>query len=172
MKNVIVIVALLLVAIGSYSVGRMHRIGPITGGLAANSKLKSSARRLEITEEHSEQGSVKGREMDAQGADLDLPFGQTAASSERGFKRAATNLEDAIQEAQSLPVAERMGFITGLFSFIARNKSPQVALRIYKSVPETMKKYSLRALVSEWINSRCPLSDDLLLPKTGGHLHV
>jgi hypothetical protein len=148
MRNLIFAVALLLVAAGSYALGRRHKATttPVNSPSSATAGFAP--------------------------ADLDLPFAQNMTNAERGFKAASANLEDAIKEAESLPVPERLGFITGLFSFVARNKSPEEALKVFTGVPDAMRTYALRALVAEWINSRCPLDDDMRYLKREGTFTV
>ena len=88
------------------------------------------------------------------------PFAQNLTSAERGYEAASINLDEALKQIASLPVSERMGFTTGIFSFVARTHTPADALKVYQRVPEAFRPNALRALVGEWIYTRSSLPED------------
>src|SRR6185295_11098625 len=67
---------------------------------------------------------------------------------------------------------ERMGFITGIFSFVARNHSPADALKVYQRVPEASRPNALRALVGEWIYTRSSFDENMRYIKREGTLTI
>jgi hypothetical protein len=88
------------------------------------------------------------------------PFVQNLTSAERGYEAASINLDEALKQIPALPVSERMGFTTGIFSFVARNHTPADALKVYQRVPEAFRPNALRALVGEWVYTRSSLPED------------
>ena len=158
MKNVALAVVLFIVAAISYGLGRRHssREGVLTQRPPAN---------IENTETTSVPKSRAIHKADRAHAefralDRTAPFAQNLTSAERGYEAARINLEDALKQIESLPVPERMGFVTGIFSFVARNHTPADALKTYQRVAEPFRPNALRALVGEWIYTRSQLPED------------
>ena len=149
-------VVLFIVAAISYGLGRKHRGspevaagGPPTDGASTVPKRHSLSKANRVPGDSAFNALERG-----------APFAQNMTSAERGYEAARINLDDALKQIASLPVAERMGFTTGIFSFVARNHTPADALRVYERVPEPFRPNALRALVGEWIYTRSSLDED------------
>ena len=149
---------LLIVAAISYGLGRMHGS---RGALAANHRITPadstetapSAKARVIRKANLPENSQSALHRGA-------PFAQNLTSAERGYEAASINLDEALKQIGSLPVQERMGFTTGIFSFVARNHTPADALKVYQRVPDAFRPNALRALVGEWIYTRSSLPED------------
>jgi hypothetical protein len=150
-RNLTVLLVLLIVAAISYGLGRKHG-GHHRITSAANTETAPKARVIRTAKApHENPQSALHR-----GA----PFAQNLTSAERGYEAASINLDEALKQIASLPVPERMGFTTGIFSFVARNHTPADALKVYQRVPEALRPNALRALVGEWIYTRSALPED------------
>ena len=160
MRNLTVpLVLLLIVAAISYGLGRRHgsrgRFAANHGITQAdNSATAPSAKARVIPNanalpENSQSALHRG-----------APFAQNLTSAERGYEAARIDLEAALNQIASLPVPERMGFTTGIFSFVARNHTPADALKVYQRVAEPYRPNALRALVGEWIYTRSSLPEE------------
>src|SRR6185436_273662 len=172
MKNVALLLALLVVGAAGYGLGRRH-------GASVRESLPTTPTVVEAESPAPAFWSMAGRRSSAnpvseqpQPSDPNLPFAQNTSSFARGFEAARANVDEALGRIESLPVPERMGFITGIFSFVARNHSPSDALKIYQRVPEASRPNALRALVGEWIYTRSPLDDDMRYIKREGTLTI
>lgn len=156
MKNVALAVVLFIVAAISYGLGRKH------GGsreVSADRALTTAESTVPKRHSLSKANRVTG-DSAFNALDRGAPFAQNLTSAERGYEAARINLDDALKQIASLPVAERMGFTTGIFSFVARNHTPADALKVYQRVPEPFRPNALRALVGEWIYTRSSLDED------------
>ena len=172
MKNAGLLLLLLVVAAISYGLGRKHgasanrpvpQTPTITDAESANTVAppKTNTRtRANPAGEHSNP------------LDTSLPFAQNMSAFARGYEAAKANVDEALSRIQTLPVQERLGFITGIFSFVARNHSPADALRIYQRVPEASRPNALRALVGEWIYTRSPLDENTRYIQRDGTLGI
>jgi hypothetical protein len=162
MKKLPFAVIVLFVAILSYGLGRRHRL-PSSAPAATNSVTLETpvtaraAPRLAAANP----GNVSR-------VDLSAPFAQKMTTAQRGFEAARNDLQAALNQIDSLPVPERMGFITGIFSFVARHKTPAEGLKVYQQVPEGHRPNALRALVAEWIHARSPQDEDMRYLKREG----
>ena len=168
MKNVTLVALLLLVAGLSYVLGRRHAVSPDAAGaqsvVAQIHDLQSSS--TPKTSENKPLETVRA----FQRIDTTAPFAQNMTAAERGYEAARIDLEAALKQIESLPVSERMGFITGIFSFVAKNRTPAEGLNVYKQLPEAHRPNALRALVAEWIYSRSPLDENMRYLKREGTL--
>jgi hypothetical protein len=158
MKNVALAVVLLTVAAISYGLGRRH---------GHNQESSASRALMDVESTNSISKPRLTRKADRGGGQSELsaldrgaPFAQNMTSAERGYEAASINLDDALKQIESLPVAERLGFTTGIFSFVARNHTPADALKVYQRVAEPFRANALRALVGEWIYTRSSLPED------------
>jgi hypothetical protein len=79
---------------------------------------------------------------------------------EGGYAAAQANLEDALGGLSALPLAERVGFVTGVFSFAARNLPPGESLQMADRIPPELRATALRTLVGEWIYARSSLEEE------------
>ena len=159
MKNVALLVILLAVAAISYGLGRRHGASVGEPAPPTITEAESSGRvslpkagirsRANPVSEHST------------ASDIGLPFAQNMSSFAQGFEAAKADVDEALSRIETLPVPERKGFITGIFSFVARNHSPADALQVYQRVPQASRPNALRALVGEWIYTRSPLDEDM-----------
>ena len=157
MRTVALALVLLIVAAISYGLGRKHGSrGPLAANpsIAPADNTTASAkarviRKANALPENLESALHRG-----------APFAQNLTSAERGYEAASINLDEALKQIASLPVSERMGFTTGIFSFVARNHTPADALKVYQRVPEALRPNALRALVGEWIYTRSSLPED------------
>jgi hypothetical protein len=70
------------------------------------------------------------------------------------------NLEAALKQIETLPASERKGFTTGVFSFVARHRTPAEALALYGQQGEKVRSDALRALASEWVAMRSSLDEE------------
>src|SRR5687767_11899145 len=147
MKNVALAVVLLIVAGLSYGLGRKHGSGQAGSGRALTGGDTEIATKRQMMSKASRANADSEFRALARGA----PYAQNMTSAERGYEAARINLDDALNQIASLPVAERMGFTTGIFSFVARNHTPADALKVYQRVAEPFRPNALRALVGEWI---------------------
>jgi hypothetical protein len=167
MKNVALLVMVLVVAAISYGLGRKHGASPRASTItdAQTTETASLPRTGTLSR-------ANPRSEDSKASDTDLPFAQNMSSFARGYEAAKADVDEALSRIETLPVPERMGFITGIFSFVARNHSPADALRIYQRVPKASRPNALRALVGEWIYTRSPLEEDLRYIKREGTLTI
>jgi hypothetical protein len=159
MKNVALLLTLLVVGAVGYGLGRRH-------GASVRESLPPPPTIVEAKSPAPAFWSKTGKRSSAnpvseQLSDPNLPFAQNTSSFARGFEAAKADVDKALSQIASLPVPERMGFITGIFSFVARNHSPADALKIYQRVPEASRPNALRALVGEWIYTRGSLDEDM-----------
>jgi len=162
MKNVALLVVLLVVAAVAYGLGRRHGASARVS-VAATASI-TDAKSAETTS-LPKTGTRSRANQDSdvprfEASESGLPFAQNMSSAARGYEAAKANLDGALSRIESLPVSERMGFTTGIFSFVARNHSPADALRVYQRVPEASRTNALRALVGEWIYTRSSLGED------------
>jgi hypothetical protein len=158
MKNLALAVVLFIVAAIAYGLGRRHGS---TQGVPPTRALKHMGNTETGPRPHPMDKDDPVTEHSGSNAlERGAPFAQNMTSAERGYDAARINLDDALKQMESLPVAERMGFTTGIFSFVARNQTPADALKVYQRVPEAFRANALRALVGEWIYTRSPLSED------------
>jgi hypothetical protein len=77
-----------------------------------------------------------------------------------GYEAAALDLDAALKQIETLPVSERKGFVTGVFSFIGRHRTPAEGLTHYGQQSDKVRNYALRALASEWVSMRSPLDEE------------
>jgi hypothetical protein len=159
MKNVVLLVALLVVGVAGYSLGRRHGARESLPTTPAVVETESAA--PAFRSKTGRRGSTNLVSEQLSPSDPNLPFAQNTSSFARGFEAAKASVDEALNRIESLPVPERMGFITGIFSFVARNHSPADALKIYQRVPEASRPNALRALVGEWIYTRSSLDEDM-----------
>jgi hypothetical protein len=157
MKNVAMAVVLLIVAGISYQLGRKHGS---SREVSKEQTITDSERSPSPEPRVMRKAHRAAEDFQLSALDRGAPFAQNMTSAERGYEAARINLDDALNQLASLPVAERMGFTTGIFSFVARNRSPADALKVYQRVPETFRPNALRALVGEWIYTRSSLDED------------
>jgi hypothetical protein len=160
MKNVVLAVVLLIAVGISYELGRRH-----------GSRQAATTDRALTQRENIETVPLPKPPITREANRVDdlafnavhrgAPFAQNMTSAERGCEAARINLDDALNQIASLPVAERMGFTTGIFSFVARNHTPADAFKVYQLVAEPFRPNALRALVGEWIYTRSPLDEDM-----------
>jgi hypothetical protein len=81
-----------------------------------------------------------------------VPYVRNATNAQRrGYEAARLNIEEALRTAEGLNAPERIGFVTGVFSFLAQHDSPANGLKHYQQLPDHEKPIALRALVAEWI---------------------
>src|SRR5215510_12347096 len=124
MKNLALLVTLLLVAAISYGLGRRH--GASTRALipAAPTNIdttSAAASGIPKTETPREAQPVIEQ---SEKSDSALPFAQNSSSFEKGYEAAIASVDEALSQIQTLRISERKGFVTGIFSFVARNRSP------------------------------------------------
>lgn len=158
MKNLALALVLLTVAAISYGLGRRHGSKQEISTTDALSNVEPPRTALKPTDDP-EATRVSG-DPDINALNRGTPFARNLNSADRGFEAARINLQDALNQIESLPTAERMGFIAGVFSFVARNHTPADALKVYQRVPEKFRGDALRALVGEWLYTRSPLDED------------
>jgi hypothetical protein len=153
MKVWVLTATLIIVAATSFEMGRRHGASAKAlqpdRTLLANAEGRPSLKVKTASPLNPQRGNLEGNP--------DVPFAQNVTSAQRGFAAAAANLDDAMRQIDSLPLAERLGFTTGVFSFVARNFSPAEALEVYRKYPVPN---ALRALVAEWVYTRSPLDED------------
>ena len=154
-------VIVLVVAAISYGLGRRHGASA-RGPIAETSTITDAktTKTASLPKPGSRSRANPGSEH-SEASDTDLPFAQNMSSFARGYEAAKADVDEALSRIETLPVQERMGFITGIFSFLARNHSPADALRVYQRVPEASRPNALRALVGEWVYTRSPLDEDM-----------
>src|ERR687895_391002 len=133
MKNVALAVVLLVVAGISYESGRRHGSRQAATTDRALTQRKNTET-VPVSKPHITRESNRVEDLGFKTLNRDAPFAQNMTSAERGFEAARINLDDALEQIASLPVAERMGFTTGIFSFVARNHTPADALKVYQRV--------------------------------------
>ena len=68
-----------------------------------------------------------------------------------GFDLAATDLDQAIARAESLPYHQQIGYVTGVFSYLAENRSPSDALKFADVQEGRIRQLGLKTLVAEWM---------------------
>jgi hypothetical protein len=174
MKNVVFAVILLVVAGGAYQFGRRQGLHAISAQTSAPI-ISPAAGDHGATSSRGGESFSNNRNTDARNyghPDSSAPFAQNMTAAQRGYEAARSDLAAALKQIESLPVSERMGFITGVFSFVAKNQSPADSLKTYQQVPEAFRPNALRALVAEWINSRSPLDEDMRYLKREGTLTI
>jgi hypothetical protein len=147
--------ALIIVAGISFQLGR--RQGASGKAVPSDRPLLASAEAEPSLNAKTLRSTPRREDFEMNPGDASVPFAQNLTSAQRGFAAAAANLDDAIRQINSLPLAERLGFTTGVFSFVARNFSPAEALEVYRKFPVPN---ALRALVAEWVYTRSPLDED------------
>lgn len=157
MKNVMIIAVVLVVGIVSYEVGR--RQGAAHKHIAAVQE-RPAVKVVEVAQP----AQVMTAPIVAQ-VDPAVPYAQNLTAAQRGYEAAAANVEEALKQIDSLPVSQRKAFVTGIFSFVAKNRSPADALKVYKDAPEAHRANALRALVAEWVYSRSPFEEDMRYSK-------
>src|SRR5687767_285836 len=155
MKNVALAVVLFIVAAISYGLGRRH-----ASTQGSPDRAPTQIENTEIARKPHSRANRGAEDSKFNALGRGAPFAQNMTSAERGYEAARINLEDALSQLGSLPVAERMGFTTGIFSFVARNHAPSDALKVYQRVPQAFRPNALRALVGEWIYTRSSLDED------------
>jgi hypothetical protein len=171
MKNAALLVILLVVAVISYGLGRKHGASARTPISATPTTTDRNTERVSLSKADTQTRTSPVREHSAP-SDTGMPFAQNMSSFAQGYEAAKANLDEALSRIETLPVPERMGFITGIFSFVARNHSPADALQIYQRVPAASRPNALRALVGEWIYTRSPLDEDMRHIKREGTLGI
>jgi hypothetical protein len=172
MKKLSYAVFILVVAGAAYGLGRMQgrakMVAAPPGPFDARQEHRADPTdRNTLSEAKSVSGSFKFEPVNR-----DVPYAQNMTSAQRGFEAARLNVEDALKQVETLPVAERMGFISGIFSFVAKHHTPADGLKIYQTVPEAHRPNALRALVAEWIYARSPLEEDMRYIKREGTLTI
>ena len=170
MKNVTFLAILLLVAGLSYGLGRRQG-----GGSAATQQTNSSVAPLQDSQASLQRRADRDRFENGSAPDriaVAAPFAQNMTAAQRGYEAAQLDLDAALKQIETLPVPERMGFITGIFSFVAKNRTPAEGLKVYEQVPEAHRPNALRALVAEWIYSRSPLDENMRYVKREGTLTI
>ena len=170
MKNVTLVAIVLVVAGVSYGLGRRHWARP-----AAVSPIQASFSGAQ----GSEAGTSRKGDLDRAGfgggverGDPAAPFAQNMSAAQRGYEAARVDLEAALKQIEGLPVPERMGFITGIFSFVAKNRTPAEGLKVYQELPEAYHPNALRALVAEWIYARSPMDEETRYLRREGTLTI
>lgn len=88
------------------------------------------------------------------------PFALKANLYGWGYDAAATDLKDALTQLQLLPAVERKHFTFGIFSWVARNRTPADALHVATGLAESARSDALRGLVGEWIFTRSGMAED------------
>jgi hypothetical protein len=171
MRNLIFAAVLLAVAGFAYGLGRTQ------GGL----KNRATAPLVSISPPLPDgaEGAERGKFEPSHPSDIpeskilkDAPYVQNMMSAQKGYEAAKVNLDEALKIVESLPVRERMGFITGIFSYVAKHRSPSDALKIYHQTWAPQRPNALRGLVAEWINTRSPLDEDMRYIKREGTLTI
>jgi hypothetical protein len=147
MKNLFLVFLMVVVAGVSYQVGR------ISGASKA-----AVAPALVVSAETKTAGPAAPIHLQAETPAI--PFVQRATHAQRGYEAAQVDIEAALKMAETLPGLERAAFVTGIFSFVAKNFSPAEGLKIYARAPDSLKAPALKALAAEWINSRSPLDEE------------
>ena len=161
MKNAFLFAAMLAVAAVSYGLGRWRGDQPPSRANSEEAGIQIAAQRSSISNWSITRQRVGGSGVQSSvRMDSTAPFAQNLRAAEKGYLAAQENLTNALAMIDSLPVSERMGFITGIFSYVSKNHSPADALKIYQQVPEGHRPNALRALVAEWIYARSPLDAD------------
>jgi hypothetical protein len=164
MKNLTFVVVLLLVAVASYSFGRRNASSTVQSAAPIPAPSKET-----ISIQKPNGGPVVAANNPPP---ADAPFAQNMTAAQRGFAAASLNIDDALNTIESLPVPERMGFVHGIFSFVAKNHTPADALAIYKKTPDGQKANALRGLVGEWIYTRSPLDEEARYLRREGTLTI
>jgi hypothetical protein len=164
MKNVALAVVLLTVAAIAYGLGRRHG----STRISANRALTHAENTEIIPKPRIMSKTDRATDDKFNALERGAPFAQNMTSAQRGYEAARINLDEALKQIELLPVAERMGFTTGIFSFVARNHTPADALKVYQRVPEAFRANALRALVGEWIYTRSSLPEDMRYIKREG----
>jgi hypothetical protein len=158
------VIALLLVAPSAYLLGLRHGLSKLPPRTAASVPSTNELSPPRIAENN----VTPVQTPKPENIQTNAPFAKNMTNAERGYKIAQENLQAALQHIESLPVTERMGFITGVMSFVAKHHAPADALKFYEQVPEAQKPNALRALVAEWVYSRSPLDDTMRHTKREG----
>jgi len=96
-------------------------------------------------------------------SDIDLPFSSYLTSAEKGYQAASKDLAAAFAEMDGIHPAESKGFVTGVFTFVARTFPPTEALRMVKDAPDKFKHHAWRALAAEWVYSNSSLDEQTRL---------
>ncbi len=159
-RTVILAVAVAILVALSYGLGRKH--GAATRELSRSphdgesAEPLSSARSAKTAQNRS---TPQETTTPKAAADADT-FNRELASRRAGYQAAMLNLEDALSRIEALPVSERKGFTTGIFTFVARQRTPAEALALYRQQGTSVKADALRALASEWVSARSPLNEE------------
>jgi hypothetical protein len=165
-RAAILTVVLALVAGLSYNLGRRHGAsgrgltGPSAGTLAARADTAAPTPDPRASRTESFGWENLAAKTGPNALDRTAPFVQDMLSAKAGYEAAQLNLDEALKQIESLPGSERKGFITGVFSFIARHRSPAEALALYGQQGATVRGDALRALASEWVSARSPLDEE------------
>jgi hypothetical protein len=158
MNKIALVTGLLLVVAGvSYTLGRKHAAPPeqITSAPSISDTATNQLAPPRAPEPVFPPAQTPG----GQARRDDWLFGELA-SRQAGFDLARLDLAEALKQIETVPAAQRKGFTTGVFAFVARQYSPAAALGIYKRVGEKARNDALRALVAEWISSRGSLNEE------------
>ncbi len=158
-------VVLILVACFAYGLGRWHGAAkwagayPSAAGQVTNRPAIPSPR-APTSKDISLPHSVSVGKPAPTAWDRTAPFVQNMLSAQAGYEAAELNLDNALKQIKTLPVSERKGFVIGVFTFIARHRSPADALALYGQQDSSARGDALRALASEWISTRGPMDED------------
>jgi hypothetical protein len=145
MKTVALVIAFVVVGVGGYSLGRWQ-----SGRAVVEVKAPVMAE-VEVVKTNPIVRAVtpKGVALVAAGTAVD-----------RGYAAAQLDLEGALRELEKLNAAERGGFVTGIFSYAARNLPPAEGLKLSQRLAPELKQTAWRTLVGEWIYARSPLDEE------------
>jgi hypothetical protein len=156
-------VALVIVAGLSYGLGRKHgaarrevALAPAAGQSANLTALALPAAAAPAGT--SSQGAAASKPL-RNPLERSAPFVQDVLNAKAGYEAAMLNLEDALKQIETLPISERKGFITGVFTFVARQRPPAEALALYSQQGDKVRPDALRALASEWVSTRGSLDE-------------
>ncbi len=87
-------------------------------------------------------------ELEYQSEFMDAP--EYSNFLELGRNEARADLEAALEKARTLQGSDLIQYVSGMFSFVARNSSPRDALTIANSQEGPLRVRALQTLVSEW----------------------
>jgi hypothetical protein len=157
-------VALVIVAGLSYGLGRKHgaarrevALAP-AAGQSANPGTSASPAAAAPASTPASQDAAANKPV-RNPPERTFPFAQDMLNAKTGYEAAMLNLEDALKQIETLPISEKKGFITGVFTFVARQRPPAEALALYSQQGDKVRPDALRALASEWVSTRGSLDE-------------
>jgi len=165
MRRTATFIAVLIIVAGlSYGLGRKHGAGtrerPHHPAIGQSANLATPPSPGAAAPEDASPQEATAIKPALAALDRTAPFVQNMISAQAGYEAAKLNLDNALKQIETLPTSERKGFITGVFSFVARHRSPAEALALYGQQGEKVRSDALRALASEWVSTRSPLDEE------------